>query len=484
MKALYTTMFFLCISILGFGQLTITEISYNPPESGTDSLEYIELLNTSGADLDLTGYNFTSGVTMTFDAVTVAADGYVVVAVNPGAMMSVLGVTAIGWESGALTNGGETIEISDASGTVVDVVDYSDSGIWPTDANGTDGNGASIELCDINDDNNDGTNWRAATNDTGANADGTPYLGTPGATNSVVCGAITYPDTPIFVLTEVDGNGVAVNLGMTASVTATVYGVNLSNSGLQFYLINDDNDGIAVFSGSETFGYTVQEGDIVTIEGTVGQFNGLIQLNPISVTLDGTGASLVTPRDIVVLDETTESSLVRYFGLTPVDGTWTPGEGFGGFNAEFSDPIGSFVTVRIDDNVDLYNSDPGFIDPTLMYDVVGLGGQFDSTDPELLDSYQILPRYTADITAIISDVDDILDSSEVSIYPNPVSDRLIIDLTSDAEVRAISILNSVGRVVYVSKSSDLIHNTADLQNGVYTLRIRTDEGLYIKQFIK
>ena len=86
MKAIYTLLCWTSIITIGFGQLTITEISYNPPESGTDSLEYIEVLNTSGASLDLTGWTFTQGVEGTLSTV-LAADEYLLIAVNPSAMM-------------------------------------------------------------------------------------------------------------------------------------------------------------------------------------------------------------------------------------------------------------------------------------------------------------------------------------------------------------------------------------------------------------
>ena len=41
--------------------IVITEIMYNPPESSTDSLEFIEIYNNEISAVDLTGYSL-SGV--------------------------------------------------------------------------------------------------------------------------------------------------------------------------------------------------------------------------------------------------------------------------------------------------------------------------------------------------------------------------------------------------------------------------------------
>ena len=46
--------------------LVITEISYNPAESGTDSTEYVELYNNGSSSVDLTGYYFSAGFVHTF----------------------------------------------------------------------------------------------------------------------------------------------------------------------------------------------------------------------------------------------------------------------------------------------------------------------------------------------------------------------------------------------------------------------------------
>ena len=62
--------------------LVITEISYNPAESGTDSTEYVEIYNNGSSSVDLTGYYFSYGFDYTFSSGSVAPGGFAVVAVN------------------------------------------------------------------------------------------------------------------------------------------------------------------------------------------------------------------------------------------------------------------------------------------------------------------------------------------------------------------------------------------------------------------
>mgnify|MGYP001798990964 CR=1 FL=1 len=76
-------------------------------------------------------------------------------------------------------------------------------------------------------------------------------------------------------------------------------------------MIDDANDGIAVFNGSNDFGYTVTEGDEVTVRGTISQFNGLTQINADTVFMNSMDNSLFDPTEVAVLDESTESQLIR-----------------------------------------------------------------------------------------------------------------------------------------------------------------------------
>jgi len=164
-------------------EIVITEIMYNPPESGSDSLEFIELYNNGAAAVDMTGFEFTAGVGYVFPAVTLNPAEYLLVAVNSDAMLSTFGVTAYEWTSGALSNSGELIELVDAGGMFVDSVRYDDSMPWDTLA---DGFGPSLTLCDPGLDNGLAENWAASTEFAAVNTIGDSIWATPLAGCSVI----------------------------------------------------------------------------------------------------------------------------------------------------------------------------------------------------------------------------------------------------------------------------------------------------------
>ncbi len=179
-KALLSLFTLLCLSGIAQAQIFITEIMYNPPESGTDSLEYIELFNKSNATVDLSGWNFTQGVAYVFPAgASLGAGQYVVLSRFPAQLQAKLNVASIEWDlNGALTNGGEDIELRDATANVIDYVDYKNAAPWPVEANGF---GSSLVLCDPNTDNSLPVNWQAATTSTGVIINGKEVLANPGA---------------------------------------------------------------------------------------------------------------------------------------------------------------------------------------------------------------------------------------------------------------------------------------------------------------
>lgn len=259
--------------------LVISEIMYNGPEPGTDSTEFIEIYNNDANPVDLTNYSFSQGVVYTFPSVSLNPGEFYVVAVNSAAFNNVFGFMPDGQYSGSLSNGGEDITIIDANGNMIDSVDYKNSGIWPTQANGQ---GSSLILCDVNADNNDGNNWNASVNSTGVIINGFEVLASPGVANfccpvllgtdtQVACDSLVWIDgntyysnntTATFVTQTAQGCDSTVTLNLTvtsgpsnqtvsASQTTFCPGggsvtVDLASSenGVKYYLRNDANDTI------------------------------------------------------------------------------------------------------------------------------------------------------------------------------------------------------------------------------------------------
>lgn len=554
----------ICFTFSAQAQIVISEIMYNPPEGGNDSLEYIEFYNNSASPVNLEGW-YLYGVNFTFPAMTLNPGEYVLTAVRASAMQNIFGVNALQWGiNSALNNSGELLLLLNPAADTIDRVFYTNMAPWPTEAAG---NGSSLVLCDPNDDNALPESWQAAVTPTGvvinnkavlANPGGpsncpagvtalddafTAISGTtsninvlqndilPGSGDPVVtivatpqhgtaavnpdktiaytpgpgyCGAdmftyqvckgsdcdqasvnITVRCYPAYTIDQINGlnaDGVADSLGVFCELTATVYGVDLRGStGFQFTMIDDDNNGITVFSAAQEFGYTVKEGDKITVRGIINQFNGLIQILPDALTKLSENNPLVTPLVVQKHSEDTESKLIRINNLNYVDvAQWTTGQGLGGFNvfmvaaANPSDTI----LVRIDDNVDLYNQPA----PPAPFNLTGIGGQFDNLSP--YDAgYQIAPRYIPDVSTLVG-LKQADYSSEVRISPNPATD--VLRIQTETTFDAIRIFNADGRLIFVaSKPGQLLEIPVEnLTSGVYIARFEKSGEAWATRFVK
>jgi hypothetical protein len=159
--------------------LVVSELNYNPPGSG-DPTEFLELLNITGATLDLGGCHFDEedgqGIDYTFPAgMQVVAGGRIVVARNRTAFLAAYpdasAQLAPGqYDPSALDNDGESLVLYAASGLEIFRFSYSDN------IASTDGNGRSlVRVLSSTAPNGNSYVWRAST------ADG----GNPGTTDAV-----------------------------------------------------------------------------------------------------------------------------------------------------------------------------------------------------------------------------------------------------------------------------------------------------------
>ncbi|MFN4079929.1 MAG: lamin tail domain-containing protein [Saprospiraceae bacterium] len=530
-------------------QIVITEIMYNPPEPGTDTLEFVELFNNSNDPVDVSNWTFTQGFDFTFPTGTVMPPKtYVVIAKDAPFFQSKFGFLPFQF-TGALTNNpGEDIELRNANNVVIDYVDYKNSAPWPPEANG---NGPSLVLCDPNSDNSLPENWIAATTPTGIFMGGKEVFANPGAPSlcptsiqanndvatvitgntvsidvllndfrpnpltafqiigapahgvaAIVNDKIDYtpnagycgPDQLIYRICDanacdeavvnitveclnlcdiptikaVDVNGVALALGQQCIVEGVTHGVNLRPSGLSFTIIDNNNNGIAIFRNSGNLGYTVTEGDRIRVTGTVGQFNGLVQLGPDMIELLSTGNPLATPTVVTKPTEATESNLIRINNLNLINpAQWTPGMGSGGFNVLAVSPNapGDTVLIRINSNVETYNAPV----PPQPFNLTGIGSQFDNSQP-YTSGYQVLPRYNNDISTL-SSVKRADFSSFVKVSPNPVSNWLSIQSTE--QIDALQLYDANGKLLLSTRKPDRDEHIsfAGLPAGTYYLQV-------------
>ena len=161
---------FLTIVLLAFlrldAQIVFSEIMYNDPGYGLDSLEFVELYNYTDEPIDLTNYQFTDGITFTFPPYTLESESYVVVCKFASTLKRVFELSddnLFAWSdtgSVSLNNDGEILQFSDAQGNVIDEIEYFPTADWHQAQ--VNGFGYSLQFCDYSLDNNNGSNWSAS----------------------------------------------------------------------------------------------------------------------------------------------------------------------------------------------------------------------------------------------------------------------------------------------------------------------------------
>jgi hypothetical protein len=175
------------------GDLTVSEINYNPLgatdaekagvlEASPDDFEFIELKNTGNRTVNTFEVKFVDGIPfkeIKLSALSLAPGDTALVVKNKEAFLArypdVPAAKIVGeWKEGALSNGGESIQITARDGSPIQTFSYSDTGLWPFRA---DGLGSTLEYkgtAFTSTDFNNPSNWR----------DSSEVQGSPGANGS------------------------------------------------------------------------------------------------------------------------------------------------------------------------------------------------------------------------------------------------------------------------------------------------------------
>jgi hypothetical protein len=159
--------------------LIISEIFYmDPARISNDSLEFIELCNSTANPMDITGVQVTKAIgTYTFPSYILQPHSYIVIAKNPTRFASVFGFTPDAWVSGSLSNSGEAILIKDPSSNIIDSVYYGVTANWPQAARG---GGASMVFCNPAGNQNDSLQWTASITAVANTFHNMPVFASPG----------------------------------------------------------------------------------------------------------------------------------------------------------------------------------------------------------------------------------------------------------------------------------------------------------------
>ena len=145
-----------------YRELRLTEILYRPAGSGAmaGDAEFLELKNTGNVPLDLSGARFTAGVDFTFpNGTAIPAGEFFLLARSAGAFAAHHpGLAPDGIYSGRLSDDGETLTLTTATGARIFSQDYDDETPWPLAA---DGLGFSLVRANDRDPDRP-TSWRAS----------------------------------------------------------------------------------------------------------------------------------------------------------------------------------------------------------------------------------------------------------------------------------------------------------------------------------
>ncbi len=405
-------------------QLVISEIMYNPPEGGTDSLEFVEIHNPSASAINVDQYVLSFSIAKDTLSGMIPAGGFYVSAVKASAFETVYGVAPSSvWNTSGLSNGGTTIELADANGAVITSVSYDDGSPWPTTP---DGNGPSLELCNLASPDN-GASWQASTTSTGSSINGTEVLASPFALPMCAGGPGpgSYTLRTIAEMITVDATGTLDSINATATLEGNVTSIDFNaGPGLEFY-IQDVTGGIRIMSSQDL--YTVAIGDAISVQGILEQRNGSAQFSTDSIRTI-TSTFLVTPRVVSTIDEAVQGQLVRLEDFSLVNpNDWNTS---GSFNIDITDGT-NVLTMRIDEDTDF----AGMNEPTGTFNVTGLANQFDSSSP-YDEGYQIQPRFTGDISPYVPGsgptyplvaIDDINDVDPTTGVSDSLGNRVTID---------------------------------------------------------
>ncbi len=416
--------------------IVITEIMYNPPESGTDSLEFLEIYNNGADAIDLTGYHFSKGVEFEFGAVTMQPYEYLLVAVNAAAMQSTFGVDAYQWTGGALSNGGEDVELQDASNNIVDFVSYDDILPWDTLA---DGYGPSLTLCNPNTDNSVATNWTHSINLAAINAAGDSIWATPGmgCANALIAGF--------------EGTPTQVTLGNSVMFTDLSFG--------------PVTQWTWTFEGGtpETFDGQTPPEIFYNTEGT---------WDVTLVVSDGANSDQITMTDyITVIDLSAPINLqATVSGDDDVTLTWlAPGT--------VAAELQGYNVYR--DNTQINGA---LVTETTYFDAAPAIGTHEYYVTAVYDLGE--SGMSNVVTILVTGINE-NSSASVNVYPNPSNGVFTIEMP-DLTSGALVITDIAGHVVYSGTihSSDKI-NLSGMEQGMYIMRIadKTSGNIVIKKLL-
>jgi hypothetical protein len=89
------------------------------------------------------------------------------------------------------------------------------------------------------------------------------------------------------------------------------------------------------------------------------------------------------------------------------------------------------------------------------------------------------------INVVFTGIESAENNRIIKVYPNPVSDELIVEIAGNKETMGYKIYNSMGQVVFKGNVQEkTIINTSNLLTGVYLMKLENGKTFELKKIIK
>lgn len=255
-----------------------------------------------------------------------------------------------------------------------------------------------------------------------------------------------------------DANGVSLLLGQTVTVRGVV--TTSREFGVPTVYFQVPSAGLVGYDA--TFGPNVNRGDSVQVTGTIIQYNGLTEIQPVTAyQILATGVNtpapiVVTPGQIRTSGETYEGRLIRINGITSIRSIspygiatqWT----VSGSGRNYRLFVGNdSCDIRINASSNIANTQI----PDYPFSIVALSSQFQSTSP-YIGGYQILPRDLNDIIITSGGPSITGIPMESNISPNSITLSFLTLSAGDTKVKYF-VSDSIGQpAIY----TDSVYNPA------------------------
>jgi len=243
--------------------------------------------------------------------------------------------------------------------------------------------------------------------------------------------------------------------------------------------IQDSTGGILIDDSAGKITTPFAVGDSMNnVSGQLIDFNGILEFVPLQNQTVVSSGNTLTPQNISVAAlnanvNTYESTLVSFNGIT-ITGTVIAGSVI---------PLTAGQVFTTSTNYDVFDGTThgvlrtGFAEanyigatiPTTTFNLTALGyDNVSSANPPVLTP-QFIPRNAADFSVTLQTQNNEIDGLQV--YPNPVSNGVLHVETSLNSERTISLFDVLGKVVMKTTTSSTTINIANLNSGIYMVKI-------------